>query len=78
MIARDDPGPATFSCEACAYASPLPPPFDDWIWCAYPGDGRALNLATNADCRHASGGRARTAHSDRPAIPPDPNRTTGA
>lgn len=55
----------TFSCHACAYASPLPPPFEDWIWCGHPGNGRPLNLSRDADCRHAGGGRRREAGTEQ-------------
>lgn len=55
----------TFSCHACAYASPLPPPFEDWIWCGHPSNGRPLNLSRDTDCRHPGGGRTRDAGTAR-------------
>lgn len=59
MKRGNESGVTTLNCHACVYASPLPPPFEDWIWCGYPGNGQPLNLGRDADCRHPGGGRLR-------------------
>jgi hypothetical protein len=46
----------TFSCYACAYARPVPSPFEDWVWCEHPADQQLLNLARDAECRRRGGG----------------------
>lgn len=64
MNSADAAREVPFDCHACAYACRLSHPFDEWIWCDHPTDRRPLNLANDADCRHAEGGRAVEANRD--------------